>query len=58
MSFKLANERKANELLSIGIWAWLTIVEKEQDKLTKEGQAALGLLREDLERVAEYGGAE
>ncbi len=45
---------KANErLTSMGIWAWLAIVEGEADKLSEGAQSALSLLREDLERVAE-----
>lgn len=38
---------------SMGVWAWLAIVEKEADRLSEGGQNALGLLREDLERMAE-----
>jgi len=42
----------ANRTFSIGVWAWLAIVEKEADKLSEGAQNALGLLREDLERLA------
>ena len=38
---------------SLGIWAWLSMLEKEKDKLSESGQVALALLREDLERIAE-----
>lgn len=43
-----ANDR----FLSLGIWAWLEIVEKDKDKLSEGGQVALGLLREDLEKLS------
>lgn len=52
MSFQLAMQRKKDEMLSMGIWAWLMIVEKEADKLSDGGRGALRLLREDLERLA------
>ena len=42
----------ADRAFSIGVWAWLAIVEKEADKLSESGQTALALLREDLERMA------
>lgn len=45
-------ERAAERSVSMGIWAWLAIVEKEADKLSEGGQSALALLREDLERLA------
>lgn len=37
---------------SMAIWAWVAIVEKEADKLSDGGRAALGCLREDLERMS------
>jgi hypothetical protein len=50
--FAAANERRANKNLSLGIFTWLAIVEKEADKLSDSGRSALGCLREDLERLA------
>lgn len=41
-----------NRMFSMGLWAWLEIVEKEKDKLSDSGQVALGLLREDLEKLS------
>lgn len=41
-----------SRIFSLGVWAWLMIVEKESDKLSERGQVALKLLREDLERLA------
>jgi hypothetical protein len=38
--------------LSLGIWTWLAIIEKERDQLSDGGRAALGALRDDLERLA------
>jgi hypothetical protein len=45
-----------DRLTSIGIWAWLAIVEKEKDRLTPSGRVALELLRADLERLASPAG--
>lgn len=53
--FAGAMERKKNETLSMGIWAWLAIVEQEADKLSEGGRAALQCLRDDLERLASDG---
>lgn len=39
-------------LFTLGLFAWLAIVEKEADKLSESGQVALSLLRDDLERLA------
>jgi hypothetical protein len=39
-------------MFSMGVWAWLAIVEKEADKLSESGRAALLSLRDDLERMA------
>lgn len=41
----------SDRLLSLGIWTWLAIVEKERDKLSDGGRAALACLRDDLERL-------
>jgi hypothetical protein len=41
-----------NRLFSLGVFAWLAIVEQEADKLSEGGQNALGLLREDLNKLA------
>lgn len=46
------NDSAANRLFSLGLFSWLAIVEKEADKLSEGGQNALGLLRDDLERLA------
>lgn len=48
----------ADRTFSLGLWSWLAIVEKERDKLSEGGQVALGLLREDLERLAVAEGRE
>lgn len=42
----------AERAFSIGLWAWLMIVEKEAEKLSDNGRVALKLLREDLEKLA------
>jgi hypothetical protein len=41
-----------DRLFTLGLFAWLAIVEKEADRLSEGAQNALGLLREDLERLA------
>lgn len=38
---------------SIGLWAWLQIVEKEADRLSESAQVALKLLRDDLEKLSQ-----
>lgn len=50
--FAAFNERKRQRTFSLGLFTWLAIVEKEADKLSEGGQNALGLLREDLEKLA------
>lgn len=46
------SDKKAR-IFSMGIWAWLAIVEQDKDKLSEGAQTALELLREDLEKLAE-----
>lgn len=45
------DQQRHDRLLSAGIWTWLAIVEQEADKLSESGRNALGLLREDLQRL-------
>lgn len=40
-------------MFSLGVWTWLAIVEQEADRLSEGAQNALGLLREDLEKLAQ-----
>ena len=42
-----------SKIRSMGIWAWLMIIEKEKDKLSDGGRVALINLREDLEKLSE-----
>lgn len=49
-------EGAKQRLTSLGIFAWLAILEKEAHKLSEGGATALALLREDLDRMAEPSG--
>lgn len=48
----MISQSAKDRFLSLGIWAWLEIIEKEKDKLSDSGCVALDLLRADLERLA------
>ena len=48
----------SDRIFTTGLFTWLAIVEQEADKLSEGGQNALGLLREDLEKMARAGGPE
>ena len=48
----IISQSAQDRFLSLGIWAWLEVVEKEKNKLSDSGQTALNLLREDLEELA------
>lgn len=48
----MMNQGILDRTFSIGLWTWLLLVEKEANRLSENGQVALKLLREDLERLA------